>query len=96
MESNKIAVLDKNLPLRAYPEEKLNRIILMDFMPYLARLLSLTDEVAADRLEVALPAIKEHCIGMGFKEIKKMFEMYADSKLPIKPIPNYFDSIFSV
>ena len=30
---------------------------------------------------------------MGFSEIKKMFELYADNKLSIEPIPNYFDRI---
>jgi hypothetical protein len=30
---------------------------------------------------------------MGFNQIKKMFEMYVDSKLNLKPIPNYFDRI---
>jgi len=94
MESNnKLAVLDRKMPLRAFPEQDLNRAILIDFIPYLTRLLSLTDEVSANRLEVALPAIKEQCWGMGFVEIKKMFEMYVDNKLSIQPIPNYFDRI---
>ncbi len=88
-----LMVLKTKLPLRAYQKEDLNKILLMDFMPWLASLLSLTDEVSADRLETAMPAIKEQCIGMGFNEIKKMFEMYADNKLSIKPIPNYFDRI---
>jgi len=94
MESNnKLAVLDRKIPLRAFPEQDLNKVLLMDFMPYLTRLLSLTDEVSANRLEVALPAIKEQCWGMGFVEIKKMFEMYVDNKLSVQPIPNYFDRI---
>ena len=85
--------LEKTLPLRAYPEQDLNRILIMDLMPCISGLLSLTDEVSAKRLEIALPAIKQQCIGMGFAEIKKMFEMYTDSKLNLKPIPNYFDRI---
>lgn len=85
--------LDKNLPLRAYPKEILEKVILTEFLPWLCKLLSLTDEVSANRLEIALPAIKEQCLGMGFKEIKKMFEMYVDSKFSMKPIPNYFDRI---
>ena len=94
MESNnKLAVLDRKIPLRAFPEQDLNKVLLMDFMPYLTRLLSLTDEVSANRLEVALPAIKEQCWGMGFVEIKKMFELYVDNKLAVQPIPNYFDRI---
>lgn len=85
--------LNKKLPLRAYPDETLNKIIVMDLMPFVSGLLSLTDEVSANRLKIALPAIKEQCIGMGFDQIKKMFEMYVDSKLNLKPIPNYFDRI---
>lgn len=30
---------------------------------------------------------------MGFVEIKKMLEMYADGQLSVKPIPNHFDRI---
>jgi len=85
--------IDRQLPVKAYPEKELNHIILIQFTPWLAGLLSLTDEVSMDRLEIALPAIKEHCWSMGFLEIKKMFEMYADNKLSLKPIPNYFDRI---
>lgn len=93
MENNKLQILDKNLPLRNYPEQDLNRAILMEFMPYLTRLLSLTDETSSNRLEMALPAIKEHCWGMGFSEMKKMFEMYVDNKLTVQPMANYFDRI---
>ena len=85
--------LDKKIPIKAIPEQELNTIILTQFTVWVANLLSLTDETSAERLEIALPAIKEHCWSMGFEEIKKMFEMYADSKLSIKPIPNYFDRI---
>jgi hypothetical protein len=85
--------LEKQLPLRAYPEQELNKVIIMDLMPFVSGLLSLTDEVSAQRLKIALPAIKEQCIGMGFHQIKRMFEMYVDSKLNLKPIPNYFDRI---
>ena len=82
-----------NLPIKAIPEQDLNRVILTQFTVWVANLLSLTDEVSAKRLETSLPAIKEHCWSMGFEEIKKMFEMYVDNKLSIKPIPNYFDRI---
>lgn len=88
-----LAKLDNQLPIKAIPEAEFNRILLMYFTPWLCGLLSLTDEVSANRLEVALPAIKEHCWSMGFSEIKKMFEMYADNKLSVKPMPNYFDRI---
>lgn len=89
----KLAKIDTKLPVKAYPETELNRVILMEFTPWLCGLLSLTGETSVDRLEFALPAIKENCWSMGFDEIKKMFEMYADNKLSIQPIPNYFDRI---
>ena len=70
--------LGLSTPLRGIPEETLNKIIVEQFTIWIANLLSLTDETSAERLEIALPAIKEHCWSMGFDEIKKMFEMYAD------------------
>lgn len=83
---------ENKLPLKAYPDEMLNAVII-ELSVWLSGLLSLTDETSAKRLEVALPAIKEHCWGMGLHEVKKMFEMYADYKLGMKPIPNYFDRV---
>lgn len=90
---NNLAKIESTIPIKAIPEQELNMIILTQFTVWVANLLSLTDETSANRLETALPAIKEHCWSMGFVEIKKMFEMYADNKLSISPIPNYFDRI---
>lgn len=88
-----LAKIESTIPIKAIPEQELNMIILTQFTVWVANLLSLTDETSANRLETALPAIKEHCWSMGFVEIKKIFEMYADNKLSISPIPNYFDRI---
>ena len=88
-----IAKIDRQIPIRSIPEEELNRIIIEEFSVWVAGLLSLTDEGSAEKLELALPAIKEHCWSMGFAEIKKMFELYADNKLSIEPRSNYFDRI---
>ena len=95
MELDKYEKLNDKLPLKAYPKDGqlLNSIIINVFVEWLSGLLTLSSQTSAERLEIALPAIKEHCGSMGFDEIKKMFEMYADSKLSIKPIPNYFDRI---
>lgn len=94
MESSKqLTVLNSPLPLKAYPKEKLKEVIYKEFIVWLSSLLSLTDETSAKRLYTAIPAIEEHCWSMGFLEIKKMFEMYADGKLSIEPMPNYFDRI---
>jgi len=88
-----LVIFKSSIPIKAIPEQELNKVILTDFLTWISGLLSLTDEVSANRLEIALPAIKQHCWSMGFDEIKKMFEMYVDNKLSIKPIPNYFDRI---
>jgi len=88
-----LAVLDKQLPLKAYPEAELNTIVLTALTPFISGLLSLTDETSAKRLEIALPAIKDLCWSMSLLDVKQMFEMYADNKLSIKPISNYFDRI---
>jgi len=90
---NKLIISEKTIPLRKIPEEELNTTILTFLMPRISRLLSLTDKTSAERLEIALPAIKEHCLGMGLEEIQKMFELYVDGKLYLEPIPNYFDRI---
>ena len=86
-------VLNSSKSIREFDEVELTDAIINHFMPWVSRLLSLTGETSADRLEVALPAIKTQCIGMGFSEVKKMFEMYADGKLNIEPRANYFDRI---
>ncbi len=89
----KLSILERTIPLRAIPEKDLNKALIMDFAPWLSKLLSLKDQTSADRLEMALPAIKEQCISMGFVEIKKMFEMYVDGKFDIEPKTNFFDRI---
>jgi hypothetical protein len=88
-----IKLFESNIPVKAIPETELNTIMLTTFLTWICNLLSLTDEVSAKRLKTALPAIKEHCWSMGFLEIQKMFELYADGKLDISPISNFFDRI---
>ena len=83
----------ENVPLKAIPEKKLDDLLIEHFVVWLSDLLSLTEEGSAKKIEVALPALKQHCWSMGILEIKQMFEMYADNKLSIKPTPNYFDRI---
>jgi hypothetical protein len=93
MDLVKYEKLELLIPIKAIPETELNRIIIVELSVWLSDLISLTDEVSLKRLEASLPAIKIHCWSWGFPEIKKMFEMYADNQLSIKPIPNYFDRI---
>ena len=90
---NEISKIDRQIPIKAIPEQELNQIILTSFLTWVANLLNLNGEKSANGLTTALPAIKQHCWSMGFAEIKTMFEMYADNKLSIEPIPNYFDRI---
>jgi len=91
--SNLPIIFESNTSLREYKEEDLTLILITELMPWLSKLLSLTDEVSANRLEMALPAIKTQCIGMGFVEIKKMFEMYVDGKMNLEARTNFFDRI---
>ena len=82
-----------NTQLRNIPDEELNAIINQYLVPWIRGLLSLSGENSAERLILAIPTIKELCTGMTFLEIKKMFEMYAHSKMQLTPIANYFDII---
>ena len=91
--SDKLAILEKRLPLRAYPKEKLEEVFENVFIDWISNLLGLTGEDAAKRLLIAIPAIEKHFWSLGFDEIKKAFTMYADSELITKPIPNYFTRI---
>jgi hypothetical protein len=84
---------ETSVPLRAIPEERLNAVLSNEFADWLCGLLSLTDDTSAERLVHAIQAIKKQFWSMGFVEIKKAFELYADSQLDVKPIPNYLDRI---
>jgi len=85
--------IDSLVPIKAIPEQDFNRIVLTELSIVIGGLLSLTGETSAERLKTALKSIKNHCGSMNFPEIKKMFELYADNRLSIEPIPNYFDRI---
>lgn len=87
-----LAIFKTQVPIRAIPVQDLNALIFGDFLDWISNILSLKED-AATKLEYALPAIREHCWSMGFPEIKKMIELYADGKLSVKPIPNHFDRI---
>ena len=87
-----LTIFERSLPLRAYPPKDLDRFLDTEFKFWLANLLNLKSD-KEDAYDTAKDAIKVQCIGMGFSEIKKMFEDYVDSKLNITPIPNYFDRI---
>ncbi len=87
-----LTIFERHLPLRGYPDKDLNNLLDTQFKFWIANLLSLKED-KEDAYDVSKGAIKDLCIGMGFHEIKQMFEMYADSKLDLNPLPNYFDRI---
>ena len=92
MESNKVAILEKRLPLRNYPEKELDNMLSTVFKFWLANLLSIKAD-NEEKVDNALPSIKKHFWSLGVKEIKKVFTMYADGELNIKPISNHLDRI---
>jgi len=87
-----LTIFDKHLPLRAMDGKQLEHDLNHQFKFWIANLLSLKED-KEDAYDVCKSAIKDLCIGMGFNEIKQMFEMYVDSKLELTPISNYFDRI---
>lgn len=87
-----VTIFERSLPLRAYPPKDLDAFLDTEFKFWLANLLNLKSD-KEDAYDTAKDAIKVQCSGMGFSEIKKMFEMYVDSKLNLTPISNYFDRI---
>lgn len=90
--SNELIIKHPNLPLKAYAPDALEKE--MDkFMLWINNLLGLRGEESAKRMVLALPAIQKHFYSLGFAEITKAFEMYADGELSIQPRTNYFDRI---
>ena len=87
-----ITIFDRHLTLRAMPPNELDHDLDHQFKFWIANLLSLKED-KEDAYNVCKSAIKDLCIGMGFNEIRQMFEMYVDSKLELTPISNYFDRI---
>lgn len=87
-----LTIFERQLPLRAYPSNDLDKLLETEFKFWIANLLNLKSD-KEEAYNNAKEALKFHCIGMGFNEIKIMFEMYADSKLNIEPTSNYFDRI---
>ena len=87
-----LTIFDKHLPLRAMDSKQLEHDLNHQFKFWIANLLSLKED-KEDAYNVCKSAIKDLCTGMGFHEIKQMFEMYVDSKLELTPISNYFDRI---
>lgn len=88
----KLTIQHNNLPLRAYPPEKLETEM-EKFSKWISDVLGLTGIDAAKRLLIALPAVEKHFWSLGFNEIEKAFTMYVDGQLKTQPLPNYFTRI---
>ena len=78
--------------LREMNPETLEEILKTKFKYFLSNLLSLSED-KEEGLNNAIKAIKTHCIGTTLSEVKKAFEMYANSELDIIPISNHIDYI---
>ncbi|MCP4987993.1 MAG: hypothetical protein GY928_18660 [Colwellia sp.] len=87
-----LTVLDNKMPLRGYPEPKLDEALKTVFKFWLSRLLSIKAD-NEEKLDSALPAIKTHFWSLGMNDVKKAFEMYADGQLSTKPRSNHIDRI---
>lgn len=87
-----LTTLENPLPLKAFPQKKLDQVLETEFMYWIANLLSLK----SDKKEIVLHALSEvkyHFHSLGLKDVKKAFEMYARGQLSIKPISNHFDFV---
>ena len=89
---NKLQIKHKTMSLRTMPPEALDDKMIK-FGYWLQNILGLTGDTSADRLLVAIPAIKDLFWSLGFDEIEKAFTMYVDGKLKTQPITNYLDRI---
>jgi hypothetical protein len=92
MESNKLTIFDKSIPIKAIPEKSLDQMLQTQFMYWLSNLLSLKAD-SEEKVLNALPAIKKHFWSLGMPEVKRAFELYADGELRTQPRSNYFDRI---
>jgi len=90
--SNKLAKLESNLPLRAFPEKNLDEVLNTVFKLWLADLLSISGE-NENKMNLAIGAIKDLFWSLGLSEIKNAFELYAQGRLGIVPKSNYIDII---
>lgn len=86
----KIIKADKTI--RNIPQDEFGAF-LMRFGSYIDKLLSLTGETSAERLEMLLPTIKEVTVNFTELELYKAFELYAKGELDIEPIDNYITVI---
>lgn len=81
------------VPIKAIPTIKRQQeyLILID---WLVKLLSLTGDKSADRLEAMIPMIEECAWSLSVEDIKKAFTKYVKGELNgLEPVSNYLDPI---
>ena len=80
------------IPIKAIPEKSLDEFLYTKFKFWLANLLSLKSD-QEQKIDEALKGVKKHFWSLGLGEIKKVFEMYADSELNLTPVSNHIDRV---
>jgi len=83
-----LVIKHENTPIKAIPE--IDTLLETQVKAWLSVLLSIKAEKEI-QLNEALKGIKKHCWSLGFLDIKKMFEMYVDGQLSVKPVSGYLD-----
>lgn len=87
-----LQIKNSSVPLRGWAQNDLDKFLQTDFKIWLASTFRIKTENAVG-LNAALEGVKSHCWSMGFGEIKKAFELYADSKLNLEPVSGFMDRI---
>lgn len=86
------------IPIHCMPSDDVRKAEILKLGAWLSRMLTLTGENSADRLEVILPIIQKYAWTLSCKEIVKAFDMYIQNKLsyngkPLEPRDNYLTPI---
>jgi len=87
-----LQIKNQNLPLRNYPQNDLEAFLSTQFKFWIASTFRIKT-ANSESLEGAIEGVKAHCWSMPMSEIKKAFEMYADSKLNLEPISGFMDRV---
>ena len=78
--------------LRGMNQQTLDQILNTKVKYWLSNLLQLSAE-KEEAINNAIEGIKYHCIGITLVDVRKAFEMYANSELELSPISNHIDYI---
>ena len=87
-----LSKINSTAKIREIPEKELDKILKTRFRYWLANLLALSEDKEESVLN-AIEGVKYHAIGFTLREIKKVFQMYANGQLDMQPISNHIDYI---